>query len=192
MGQINIPNLLTSGRILLAPVLALAMQPHVDASIAALIFAVGMTTDFADGYIARTRRLVTKFGTLADPIADKLFVGTALVGLAATNRIAAWVVVVVFARELLVTGMRLAAQRQGVIIPANRLGKAKTVLQAFVVFVLLVASPGAVTTEVLVYLMVAVTVISGLVYVHGYMLGRKIGVRRVASASAVGARATAG
>jgi len=192
MDQINVPNLLTSGRILLVPVLAIAMQPHIDASVAALIFAVGMSTDFADGYLARSRRLVTKFGTLADPIADKLFVGTALVGLAATNRIAVWVVVVVFAREIFVTAMRLAAQRQGVIIPANRLGKAKTVIQAVVVFVLLVANPSALAVELLVYLMVAVTVVSGLVYVHGYKRGRRVRVMRVGSASAVGARATAG
>ncbi len=192
MSQINVPNVLTGGRILLAPALALAMQPHVEASIAALIFAVGMTTDFADGYIARSRGLVTKFGTLADPIADKLFVGTALVGLAATNRIATWVVLTIFARELFVTGMRLVAQRQGVTIPANWLGKAKTVIQAFVVFVLLVASPGALATQVLVYVMVAVTIVSGLVYVHGYMRGRRVEVRRVAPAPAVGARATAG
>ncbi len=192
MIEINVPNLLTAGRILLAPALALAMQPHVDASIAALIFGVGMTTDFADGYLARTRNLVTRFGTLADPIADKLFVGTALVGLAATSRVAMWVVAVVFARELLVTVMRFAAQRQGVIIASNGLGKAKTVLQALVVFVLLVVGPAGAATQVLVHLMVALTVISGLVYVHGYMRGRRVRVPHVGSGPAVGARATAG
>ncbi len=190
---LNIPNSLTIARIMLAPVLAVAMQPDVATSIPLAVFAAGMTSDVVDGYMARSRGSVTRFGTLMDPIADKLFVGTALVCLAATNRIALWVVVVVFARELLVTALRLAARRQGVIIPANRLGKAKTVLQASVVFVLLVADPTGAATLALVYLMVAVTLLSGLVYAVGYMRGRRILVpRRVASASTAGARATIG
>jgi CDP-diacylglycerol---glycerol-3-phosphate 3-phosphatidyltransferase len=187
---LNIPNSLTIARIVLAPVLAIAMQPDVATSIAASVFAVGMTTDLVDGHLARSRGVVTRFGTLMDPIADKLFVGTALVCLAATNRVALWVVLTVFARELLVTMLRLAARRRGVIIPSNRLGKVKTVLQAFVVFVLLVADPAGMITQGLVYLMVAVTILSAAVYATGYMRGRRILVPRVASVSSAGARAT--
>ena len=182
MFGLNVPNSLTIARILLAPVLAVAMQPDVATSIAAAVFAVGMTSDLVDGYLARSRGLVTRFGTLMDPIADKLFVGTALVCLAATNRVALWVVFAVFARELVVTALRLTARRQGVIIPANQLGKLKTVVQATVVFVLLVADPTGALTQALVYLMVAITVLSGAVYVAGYMRGRRILAPRVATA----------
>ena len=169
----NVPNSLTIARIFLAPLLAIAMLPHADASIAALVFAAGMTSDMVDGYLARSRGLVTRFGALMDPIADKLFVGTALICLAATSRLALWVVVVIFARDLLVTGLRFAAKRQGVIIAANALGKAKTVVQAVVVFVLLVAGPQGLLTHALVFAMVAITVVSGAVYVAGYVRGRR-------------------
>ena len=192
MRSLNIPNSLTIARIMLAPLLAVAMLPDVTTSIAAAVFAVGMASDLVDGYLARSRGLVTRFGTLMDPIADKVFVGTALVCLAATSRLALWVVLTVFARELLVTALRLAARRHGVIIPANQLGKVKTVVQASVVFVLLVADPTATITQLLVYLMVAVTLLSGVVYAAGYLRGRRILVPRVASASTAGARATIG
>lgn len=188
----NIPNSLTIARILLAPLLAVAMLPDVATSIAAAVFAVGMASDLVDGHLARSRGLVTRFGTLMDPIADKLFVGTAMICLAATNRIALWVVLTVFARELLVTGLRLAARRRNVIIPANQLGKLKTVLQALVVFVLLVADPTGTIVQALVYAMVAATVVSGAVYAAGYMRGRRILAPRVATASTAGARATIG
>jgi CDP-diacylglycerol---glycerol-3-phosphate 3-phosphatidyltransferase len=189
---LNIPNSLTIARIMMAPALAVGMTTDVATSIPAAVFAVGMTTDVVDGYLARSRGLLTRFGALMDPIADKLFVGTALVCLAATNRLALWVVLVVFAREILVTVLRLTGRRQGVIIPANRLGKAKTVLQALVVFVLLLADPTAPITLALVYLMVAVTLLSGLVYAAGYMRGRRILVPKVRAASTAGARATIG
>lgn len=188
----NIPNSLTMTRILMAPLLAVAMQPHVETSIAALVFAAGMASDVADGYLARSRGLITRFGALMDPIADKLFVGTALVCLAATDQIGIWVVAVVFTRDLFVTGLRLAARRQGVIIAVNQLGKAKTVIQAVVVLVLLVTGPEGALTQALVYLMVAVTVFSGAIYAAGYLRGRRLAVPRVGSASTVEARPSLG
>lgn len=192
MGRMNIPNSLTISRILMAPVLVLAMWPDLDAAFAAVVFAAGMTSDYIDGHLARSRGLETKFGALMDPIADKLFVGTALVCLAATSRIAIWVVVVIFARDLIVTGLRFAARRQGVDVAANRLGKAKTVLQAFVVFVLLLADPSAVAVQALVYAMVALTVLSGAVYAARYLRGRSVPAPRVSPGSAVGAHPTLG
>ncbi len=187
----NVPNSLTLARILLAPVLALAMQPSVDASVAAAVFAAGMASDAIDGHLARARGLVTRFGTLMDPIADKLFIGTALIGLLATDRIAAWVVLVIVARELLVTALRLVARRQGVIIAANGLGKAKTLLQAIVVFALLTVDAGSVT-DGLVILMVAITVLSGVVYGGGYLRGRRVAILRVTSAPEVAGSDPAG
>ena len=170
----NLPNSLTLGRVSLAPVLALVMLPEVDELSAAMIFAVGMTSDVVDGYLARSGGLITRFGELMDPIADKLFVGTALVCLAATNRIAVWIVAVVFARDLLVTGLRFMARRRGTPIAANRLGKAKTVIQAVTVFVLLAVSTQTLAVQLLVFLMVTVTVISGAVYSASYLRGRHV------------------
>jgi len=188
----NVPNSLTIARILMCPVLAIAMLPAPETALAATLFAAGMVTDLADGYLARSRGLITKLGTLLDPIADKLFVGTALVCLAATGRLAVWVVLVIFARDLLVTGLRLSARRRGGVIGANMLGKAKTVFQAFVVFVLVVTTAEGALILGLVYLMVAVTILSGAVYVHGYQRGRRIAVPRVAPRARVEARATLG
>lgn len=184
MARMNIPNSLTMTRILMAPLLALAMQPGVAGWIAVAVFSAGMASDMVDGHLARSRGLITKFGTLMDPIADKLFVGTALVCLATTSRLAVWIVVVVFARDLIVTGLRFAARRRGVVIAANALGKAKTALQSVVVLVLLVAGAGGVVTDLLVYLMVAVTVLSGVVYAFGYLRGRRLPGPRASPAPA--------
>lgn len=170
----NIANALTLARISLAPILALTMLPDVDTSLAVAVFAVGMTSDFADGYLARSRGLITRFGELMDPIADKLFVGTALVCLAATGQVALWVVVLVFGRDLVVTGLRLVARRQGVGIAANSLGKAKTVIQAVTVLVLLAAPGEPALVQALVMVMVGVTVVSGAVYAAAYLRGRQL------------------
>ena len=164
----SIPNALTIMRIALAPVLAITLQPDQPEAAALAVFAIGMASDVLDGWLARSRRLVTNFGKLMDPIADKVFIGTAVVALAATDRIAVWVVVVVFVRELLVTALRFAARREGTIIAASPLGKAKTVIQTVTVFVLIAAGPVGLIAQALVYLMVAVTVISGADYIASY------------------------
>jgi len=169
----SIPNALTIARIALAPVLAFALQPDQPAIAALIVFAAGMASDVLDGQLARSRKLVTNFGKLMDPIADKVFIGTAVVALAATDRLAVWVVVVVFSRELIVTGLRLAARREGTIIAASALGKAKTVVQAVAVFVLIAAGPDGAVAQALVYLMVAITVFSGADYIAGYVRRRR-------------------
>jgi len=192
---INAPNALTIARISLAPLLALTMQAPDAAAMAALVFTAGMTSDALDGYLARSRGLITSFGQLMDPIADKLFIGTAFVCLAATDRIAVWVVATVFARDLLVTALRLAARREGVIIGANRLGKAKTALQAVVVLVLVAAGPHGVLPQALVYLMVAITVVSGTGYIAGFLRGRRgqrVSVLRVDPRAAISAQRSLG
>lgn len=178
--RMNVPNALTMARISMAPLLVLSMQSEQETTLtlSVLVFAAGMTTDAIDGYLARSRGLITGFGALMDPIADKLFVGTAFVCLAATGRVAVWVVAVVFARDILVTGVRLIASREGVIIPASQLGKAKTVIQTIVVLVLLAVGPGGVFVQALVYLMVAITVVSGAAYVLGFLRGRRMPVLR--------------
>jgi CDP-diacylglycerol--glycerol-3-phosphate 3-phosphatidyltransferase len=170
MFPINVPNVLTVLRILLVPVLVVALldeTPNGDL-LAAIVFAVASLTDAVDGYLARSRQWVTNFGKLMDPVADKLLVIGALVALVSLDRLAAWVAMVIIAREFAVTALRMAATAEGVVVPANTFGKAKTVLQVGMVFALIVAggeSPA--WLDALVYVTVAVTVASGVDYAFG-------------------------
>jgi CDP-diacylglycerol--glycerol-3-phosphate 3-phosphatidyltransferase len=101
----------------------------VDSFIGAMIYAVTGTTDFLDGYIARKKNLVTVIGKFLDPLADKLIVMAALVMLVHLGRVAAWVVIVVMAREFIVTGLRTIAMSEGIVIAAGQEGKSKTAFQ---------------------------------------------------------------
>ena len=97
--------------------------------IAAIVFALAALTDGLDGYIARRRQQVTTFGKLMDPLADKLLVIAALISLVSLDRLAAWIAMVIIARELAVTGLRSLAAERGVVIAASWMGKLKTALQ---------------------------------------------------------------
>ena len=111
------------------PVLVVALldeTPNGD-TLAAVVFALAALTDGLDGYIARSRDAVTTFGKLMDPIADKLLIAAALISLVSLDRLAAWVAMVIIAREFAVTVLRAIAAEQGVVIPASWLGKVKTV-----------------------------------------------------------------
>ena len=169
MFPINVPNVLTVLRILLVPVLVVALldqTPNGDL-LAAVVFAVASLTDAIDGYLARSRQWVTTFGKLMDPVADKLLVIGALLTLVSLNRLAAWVAMVIIAREFTVTVLRIAATQQGLVISAGTFGKAKTILQVAMVFALIVVGRGPVSIDVLVYATVAVTVLSGADYFFG-------------------------
>jgi CDP-diacylglycerol---glycerol-3-phosphate 3-phosphatidyltransferase len=169
MFPLNLPNALTVIRILAVPVIVVALldeTPDGDV-IAAVVFALAALTDGLDGYIARRRRDVTTFGKLMDPLADKLLVIAALVSLVALDRLAAWVAMVIIAREIAVTGLRTVAAEQGVVIAASWLGKAKTGLQVVAIFALIAFDPAPVWVDVLLYLAVAMTVISGADYFFG-------------------------
>ena len=167
MFPLNLPNFLTVVRILLVPVLVVALleeTPNGD-TIAAIVFAIAAVTDGLDGYIARWRESVTTFGKVMDPIADKLLIAAALISLVSLDRVDAWVAMVIIAREFAVSGLRVAAGQQGVVIPASMLGKAKTILQVGMVMALIaVDDSGAAWVQVLVYLAVTMTVISGAGY----------------------------
>jgi CDP-diacylglycerol--glycerol-3-phosphate 3-phosphatidyltransferase len=166
---LNVPNVLTLLRILAVPVLVVALldeTPNGDL-LAAIVFAVASLTDAIDGYLARSRNWVTTFGKLMDPIADKLLIIGALVALVSLNRLAAWVAMVIIAREFAVTAMRMAAISQGVVVSANVLGKAKTVAQVAMVFALILVGDGPAWVQVLVYATVAITVFSGVDYFFG-------------------------
>ena len=169
MFPLNLPNALTLLRILAVPVVVVALldeTPNGD-TLAAAVFALAAATDGLDGYFARSRGAVTTFGKLMDPIADKLLIVAALVSLVSLDRLAAWVAMVIIAREFAVTVMRVVAAERGVVISASWLGKAKTVLQIAAVFALIAANPAPAWVDVLVYAAVAVTVVSGADYFFG-------------------------
>jgi CDP-diacylglycerol--glycerol-3-phosphate 3-phosphatidyltransferase len=137
---VNLPIGLTVSRIVLVPFLIvfLISSSRVHAVIAAAIFILASLTDWLDGLVARRRNQVTTLGTLLDPIADKLLVAAALVSLLQIDKIAAWMVVVIVGRELAVTGLRAIAAGVGVIVPASRLAKWKTVSQYVAITMLII------------------------------------------------------
>jgi CDP-diacylglycerol--glycerol-3-phosphate 3-phosphatidyltransferase len=164
---LNVPNLLTVGRIMLVPVLVavlLEATPH-GSWIAAGVFALAAVTDTLDGYLARSRRSITTFGKVMDPIADKLLVAAALISLVSLNRVEPWVAMLIIAREFAVSGLRVAAGVQGVVIPASRLGKVKTITQVAAILALIAAhDAGALWVQALLYTAVATTLASGADY----------------------------
>jgi len=164
---LNLPNVLTLLRILLVPVLVVALTEEVPGgdAIAAAVFVVAALTDGIDGYIARSRESITNFGKVMDPVADKLLIAAALLALVSLDRVDAWVAMVIIAREFAVSGLRIAAGQQGVVIPASGLGKVKTIVQSAAVLALIaVPDPGAAWVLALVYAMVLTTVVSGADY----------------------------
>ena len=185
MFPLNLPNTLTVIRILLVPVVVVALldeTPNGDA-IAAGVFALAALTDTLDGYIARQRNAITTFGKLMDPIADKLLIAASLIALVSLDRLAAWIAMVIIAREFAVTGLRLVAAEQGVVIQASWLGKLKTILQVVAIICLIAVEPAPLGVDLLVYAAVAVTVISGADYFFGFkrMLASKTPRRDPAS-----------
>ena len=167
MFPINLPNVLTLLRILLVPVLVVALTVETENGdlLAAGVFALAALTDGLDGYLARSRQSITTFGKVMDPVADKLLIAAALISLVSLERLDAWVAMVIIAREFAVSGLRIAAGVQGVVIPASWLGKVKTIVQVVAVLALIAApEPDAAWVDALVYGMVALTVVSGADY----------------------------
>jgi CDP-diacylglycerol--glycerol-3-phosphate 3-phosphatidyltransferase len=173
-GVLNVPNVLSAGRILLAPVVAAVVIAHPNGSLlAGSLFALTAVTDVVDGHLARSRGLITPLGKLLDPIADKLLVLAALASLLAVDRLDWWVVAVIAGRELLVTGLRAYAARDGLVLAAGISGKAKMFLQVAMVLALMtVADPFARWVDVLIGATVTLTVLSGLDAVRGYLRAR--------------------
>ena len=137
---LNAPNAITLTRIAMIPVFLYFTyaESRVNSFVAGLVYAVTGTTDFLDGWIARKKGLVTVIGKFLDPLADKLIVMAALVMLVHLGRIAAWVVIVIMAREFIVTGLRTIAMSEGMVIAAGQEGKHKTAFQvAAITFLLL-------------------------------------------------------
>ncbi|RAU92659.1 CDP-diacylglycerol--glycerol-3-phosphate 3-phosphatidyltransferase [Mycolicibacter senuensis] len=169
---VNLANAVTVVRLLLVPVFLLALfvaDGHdAKARIAAfVIFAVAIITDRLDGALARNYGLVTEFGTLADPIADKALIGAALIGLSMLGDLWWWVTVVVLAREIGITVLRFAVLHRGV-IPASRGGKLKTLVQAVGIGLLILplSGPWLVTAWAVMAAAVVLTVVTGVDYVR--------------------------
>lgn len=144
--NMNLANQLTVLRICLIPIFVLVAsvsQSLAGDIVAAFIFALTAFTDFLDGHIARTRNMVTTFGKFLDPLADKLLTMSAFVMLVAMDRAAAWIVILILAREFAVTGLRILAANEGIVIAASAGGKVKTTLQMLSIIILLIFTHGA-------------------------------------------------
>ena len=137
----NLPNKLTTFRVILIPFFVFFMlapnMTGINHYIAAAIFIVASLTDLLDGKIARKYNLVTNFGKFMDPLADKLLVCSAMICLIQTGQLAAWIVVIIIAREFIISGFRLVASDNGIVIAASYWGKFKTTFQMLMVIVLI-------------------------------------------------------
>lgn len=168
----NLPNKLTIFRVILIPffVLFLLIQPdnQMFRLIADAIFIIASHTDMLDGKIARKYNLVTNFGKFMDPLADKLLVCSAMICLIATGQLSAWIVIIIISREFIISGFRLIASDNGIVIAASMWGKFKTVCQMLMVIVLIADIPLTffdVLGTVLIYAALVLTVISLIDYI---------------------------
>ena len=168
----NLPNKLTVLRVIMVPFfVAFMLYPLAGPAskyIALALFCVASFTDFLDGYLARKHNLVTNFGKFMDPLADKLLVCSALICLSSTGQLATWIVLVIIAREFIISGFRLVASDNGIVIAASYWGKFKTVshMAMIILLILDLQNPvfGVITT-VVVWVGVALTIISLVDYV---------------------------
>lgn len=164
-GLVNIANALTVLRLGIVPVFVLFLLEGGDGwRIAAFIaFGIASLTDLLDGEIARRRGLITDFGKIADPIADKALTGSALLALSALGELPWWITAVILFRELAVTGLRFWVIRRGV-IAASRGGKAKTLLQVIAIGLYILPGPSAVVRGLVMAAALAVTLVTGIDY----------------------------
>lgn len=169
----NLPNALTALRIFLVPLLVVVLLTRFEWHLyfGAAIYGIAVLTDFLDGFVARRRNQVTRLGILLDPLADKLLNAAAFLSLVEMGLVPAWVVMIILARELAVTGLRNLAAGRGVLIRASGLGKGKMVAQVTAILLLLLSRPlpwlrlpGLVALVVV----VAVTLVSGADYFHRF------------------------
>lgn len=164
----NLPNKLTMLRIIAIPVFIVVLMIEFRYA-ATIIFILAALTDMLDGHIARKYNLVSNFGKLMDPLADKLLVMAALVCLVELGDVAAWMVVVILAREFAVTGLRQVAVEQGIVIAAAPTGKIKTITQMIAIPLLLLDNwpfsyIGIPMDQIFLWIAVAMTIISGVEY----------------------------
>ena len=159
----NLPNKLTIARVIMIPLFLICLYLNIGCGkyIAVGIFILASLTDLLDGKIARKYNLVTNFGKFMDPLADKLLVCSALIALVDLNRIAAWIVIIIIAREFIISGFRLIASDNGVVIAASYWGKFKTTFQ-MIMICLMIANTEAlsVLTTIVMWVALVLTVVS--------------------------------
>jgi CDP-diacylglycerol--glycerol-3-phosphate 3-phosphatidyltransferase len=179
----NIPNKITISRIFLIPIFIIILSIPLDFGeweigttvlpvthfAACMIFAIASFTDWLDGYYARKYDLVTNMGKFLDPLADKLLVSAAFILLVALQLAPAWIVIVIISREFAVTGFRLVAAGEGIVLAASNMGKLKTVFQILaIIFLLLHNFPfsylGLPIASIVLYIALLLTVWSGVDY----------------------------
>lgn len=179
----NLPNKITLSRICLIPVFIIILSIPLDLGawnigatdlpithfIAALIFIIASTTDWLDGYIARKYQLITNMGKFLDPLADKLLVSAAFILIVELGLAPAWVVILIISREFAVTGLRLVAAGEGIVLAASKMGKLKTVSQILAIILLLLHNfpfsyIGLPIDIILLYIALILTVWSGVEY----------------------------
>ncbi|MBQ9333268.1 MAG: CDP-diacylglycerol--glycerol-3-phosphate 3-phosphatidyltransferase [Lachnospiraceae bacterium] len=160
----NLPNKLTMLRVIMIPFFVVFMLVDItpyDKWIALAIFVAASLTDLADGKIARKYNLITNFGKFMDPLADKLLVCSAMIALIELGRIPAWIVIVIIAREFIISGFRLVASDNGVVIAASYWGKFKTVSQMAMVILMIADIPQIqIVTTVVMYIALVLTIVS--------------------------------
>lgn len=183
MLQMNLPNKLTVARVVLVPFFIFFLLTDIvplSSLWALIIFIIASITDALDGHIARSRNLVTNFGKFLDPLADKVLVISALVCFVQMRLCGAVPVIIIIAREFMVSGLRLVTAGEGVVVAAGIWGKLKTAFtMAAIVLILLFSvifgadpsaykTPVIITEQVLIWISAILTVISGAVYLNGY------------------------
>ena len=173
----NTQNKLTVARMILVPFLVVFLLTgwggEANRWICLAIFVAASVTDWFDGHLARKYNLITNFGKFMDPLADKLLVCSAMICMIELDKLPAWVVIIIIGREFIISGFRLIAAENGIVIAANYWGKFKTVSQMIMIILLMLDFGGIFTvlTQIFIWLSVALTIISLLTYI---MQNRKV------------------
>ncbi len=167
----NLPNRLTTIRMILVPVFVFFMLTDVGGAankwIALVIFCAASITDTLDGYISRSRNLVTNYGKFMDPLADKLLVCSAMICLIPLGKLPVWFVIIVIAREFMISGFRLVASDNGIVIAASYWGKFKTTFQMIMIIVMIADLGGVfdVIEQILMWISLVLTLVSLVDYI---------------------------
>lgn len=167
----NTPNKLTIARMIIVPFLVIFLLTgwggEANRYISLTLFVVASVTDWFDGYLARKNNLVTNFGKFMDPLADKLLVCSAMICMIDLKRLPAWFVIIIIAREFIISGFRLIAAENGIVIAANYWGKFKTASQMIMIILLILHFDGifVILEQIFIWLSLALTIISLMTYI---------------------------
>ena len=167
----NTPNKLTIARMIIVPFLVIFLLTgwggEANRYISLTLFVVASVTDWFDGYLARKNNLVTYFGKFMDPLADKLLVCSAMICMIDLKRLSAWFVIIIIAREFIISGFRLIAAENGIVIAANYWGKFKTASQMIMIILLILHFDGifVILEQIFIWLSLALTIISLITYI---------------------------